>query len=178
MTDFLNLPNLRLVQPAVEDETQYTVLAETITPTPQRPCCLFFKNRNKRNGTKRQVIHDMPAHGKHVVIFIDRQRWKCLECGKTVYEALPFVDDDHLMTTRLANWAYQRSWSRPFTEIGDDIGVDEGTVRKMFKRRSGVEIDKLNIVTPRVLGIDAPDQTYGADLATLHTAIREGRFWD
>lgn len=54
-----------------------------------------------RHGSQRQTYIDTSMHGKRVVIEIDRKRYRCKVCGKTLFEPLPAMDSKRLATTRM-----------------------------------------------------------------------------
>lgn len=85
------------------------------------------------HGRIEQVIRDMPTHGKRVAIYVDTRRWCCADCGKTFMEALPAVNAKREMTERLCQWIGQQSLKRTFASIADDTGLDEKTIRNIFR---------------------------------------------
>ncbi|GAA0427804.1 hypothetical protein GCM10008934_16920 [Virgibacillus salarius] len=55
------------------------------------------------------------------------------------------------VTNRLINWIQETSFEKTFTNVADDIGVDEKAVRNNFV----VELEaQTDIRTPKWLGID------------------------
>ena len=85
------------------------------------------------HGRIKQVIRDMPTHGKRVAIYVDTRRWCCADCGKTIMEALPAVNAMRDMTERLCQWIGQQSLKRTFASIADNTGLDEKTIRNIFR---------------------------------------------
>lgn len=57
-----------------------------------------------RHGRNRQSFMDVPVSGKHVVIDVDRRRYRCRVCGKTFFECLPDMDGRRLATRRLITY--------------------------------------------------------------------------
>jgi hypothetical protein len=37
------------------------------------------------------MFRDLPIHGRHVGVWVNRQRYKCTGCGKTLYQAVPHM---------------------------------------------------------------------------------------
>lgn len=99
---------------------------------------------------------DLPMHGKRVGIQAQRRRFRCRSCSITFVEPTPGVDSQHRATSRLVEWIAQQSLERTFTNVADEIGLNESTVRRIF----GVHAAELSkdwenrVITPRVLGID------------------------
>lgn len=88
-----------------------------------------------RHGTKAQVYKDMPIRHKRVGILVDRPRFRCLECNRTFLQRLPDMDEKHIMTKRLVKHIQDQARLRQntFVRIAEDVGVDEKTVRNVFK---------------------------------------------
>jgi transposase len=96
------------------------------------PRCGVENPRVYKHDQQDQTFMDTPMHGKRVGIQVVRQRWRCLECGKTFQQLLPEMDEKRNMTRRLVDYIQQRSLVRTFTEVADDVGVNEKTVRNVF----------------------------------------------
>lgn len=108
----------------------------------------------KKYGLQEQFFMDTPIHGKRAAIRIMRQRYKCLECGGTFQQLLPDMDEKRHMTRRLLSYIRQRSLERTFTEVAQDVGLDEKTVRNIFQDFA-TELDcNYTPATPEWLGID------------------------
>ena len=136
-----------------ETETQYTVLVEVL-PSRTEPCCLLQLVGLRRNGTKRQLFRDMPIHGRFTDIQVDQQRYHCKECDTTVYERVPNVDTAHRMTERMVQHIARAAVKRTFSDVGREVGLDEKTVRNVFRAYVDERLKAMDSVTPKVLGID------------------------
>lgn len=143
----LNLEDTQ-VQSHKETQTSYDVLVRVSTQPPV--CCL---TPPVRNGVKRVEYRDLPMHGRHVCILVDRQRYKC-SCGKTLYQPIPWASDANMMTKRLVEYIERRGMESPFSALGRELGVDESIVRRIFRRYADKELANLKIETPEVMGID------------------------
>jgi transposase len=97
---------------------------------------------------------DTPMHGKRAAIKINRQRYKCLDCGRTFQQQLPDMDVKRHMTRRLLDYIQRRSLERTFTEVAQDVGLDEKTVRNIFTDFIRELNARYQPVTPSWLGID------------------------
>jgi transposase len=89
-----------------------------------------------------------------VGIHVQRQRYRCKACGRTFYEPLPEMHPDHLMTRRLVTYIEQQALPKTFVELADEIGVDEKTIRLVFKSYVQRLEQETTFWTPVVLGID------------------------
>mgnify|MGYP000882544780 CR=1 FL=1 len=106
----------------------------TITSTRRRRTRRYCSSsRLIGHGRNEQVIRDLPTHGKRLAIYVDTRRWRCQDCGKTFMETLPAVNAKREMTDRLVKWIGQQSLKRTFASIADDTGLDEKTIRNIFR---------------------------------------------
>ncbi|MBC7293925.1 MAG: ISL3 family transposase [Thermoleophilia bacterium] len=151
-TNILNLPNFN-VQRVEETEHDYHVYAETRGDAP--PCSHCGSTSNVRgHGRNPQVIRDLPMHGKRVGIYVDSRRWRCFDCGKTFMEPLPATNAKREMTDRLVKWVGQQSLKRTFASLAEETGLDEKTIRNIFKDHVE-ELEKtVHFEVPQWMGID------------------------
>lgn len=151
--NMLNLPNLKIID-MQESEFDYRFLTETtLLPPDYCPKCGTVANLYK-HGKKKQLFFDLPIHAKRVGIFVNRQRYKCIECNETFFEKLSNMDNKRSLTNRLINWIQEISLKKTFTSIADQIGVDEKTIRNIFNDYV-IELEReTNFRTPKWLGID------------------------
>lgn len=145
--DVLNLTDIE-VQSLNQTPAGYQFVVRATTPPPV--CCL---TPPVRNGVKRVEYRDLPMHGRHVSLLVDRQRYKCA-CGKTLYQPIPCVSDANMMTTRMVEYIEGRSLETPFTALGRELGIDESVARRIFRRWADKELSKLKLETPEVMGLD------------------------
>jgi len=100
------------------------------------------------------VIRDMPIHAKRVAVYVDTRRWRCADCGKTFMEALPAINAKPEMTERLCRWIGQQSLKRAFASIADDTGLDEKTIRNIFRDYVNELEAQFRFETPKWMDID------------------------
>jgi transposase len=153
LTNLLNLEGWNTF-PVSESDVDLLVPAEySIAPTVCVRCGVVDPSL-KRHGFQKQRFMDTPMQGKRVGIMVKRQRYKCLECGQTFHQPISDMDEKRHMTRRLVEYVERRSLERTFSEVAADIGVDEKTVRNIFREH----IAKLDAAyephTPEWLGID------------------------
>lgn len=150
-SDLFIFSSYRILQ-VEETGGDYTIHAETIVP-PVR--CIHCESKLLVGfGRRGQGIRDLPIGGKKVKIFVVTRRFRCNSCGKTFYEPLPEIDDKRLMTKRLLKWLEQRSLRQTFLQLGEETGVSNMTVRKVFERYEQRLRGSIRFETPEVLGID------------------------
>jgi transposase len=150
MPDFLQLPSLRTLN--VQDlGDHYVVEADGgVAPT----ACPSCQNALYRHGSQRQSYMDTPMHGKRVLIEIDRKRYRCKVCGKTLFEPMPAIDGKRLATTRLVQHIERHCLRKTFAELSREVGVDDKTIRHIFDDYVARLKESVTFETPEVLGID------------------------
>lgn len=150
-TNILNLPQYRVLK-VDEAEHDYHIYTEIAAEQVACPHCRSLKIQ--RWGTREILFKDLPMHGKRVGMYVRARRLRCDECGRTFQEALPALAEKRLMTLRLIGWIGQQSLKRPFTSIADEVGVDEGTIRNIFRDYVNELEAQFEVETPTWLGID------------------------
>lgn len=105
-------------------------------------------------GSQKQKFQDIPYHMRPTTIIVDRQRLRCKDCGKTQFQMLTHMDGKHMMTERLKAYIREQSMKRTFTSIGEDVGLDEKTVRRIFSAYADELEVTHKVYSPEWLGID------------------------
>ena len=151
MPNKLNLPQYNILN-TTESDHDLHIDAETVS-SPKS--CLECGSDNVVGGGRQEIlIKDTPMYGKRVGIYVKARRIRCLDCGKTLTERLPGVAESQRMTTRLYRWIVERSIDKTFISIAHDVGVSEGTVRKIFNEHTAELARTLIFETPEWMGID------------------------
>lgn len=150
MTDILHLPYLRAL--SVKDCGDHYQIESigNIEPT----ACPACASSLYRHGSQRQIYIDTPIHGKRVMLEIDRKRYRCKVCGKTLFAPLPDMDAKRNMTERLVRLIEQRCLKETFASLSRDIGIDDKTIRHVFDDYVESKRQSVHFETPEVLGID------------------------
>lgn len=149
--NILNLPDYKVVR-VEENDHDYHITAEVSNPP--TVCVDCGSDRLIGHGRNERVIRDMPTHGKRTAIYVDTRRWRCVDCGKTFMETLPAVNAKREMTERLTRWIGQQSLKRTFASIANDTGLDEKTIRNIFRDYVNVLESEFRFETPKWMGID------------------------
>lgn len=150
--DALNLPNWSMVDYTETDE-HITMEVDYDTHITTCPACGTVGALN-RFGRAAQTFIDLPVRGKHVGLNVQRQRYRCRECGKTTMQPLPDMDDKRQATRRLVEYVERESLKRTFVSIAEEVGLDEKTVRNIFRDYvARLEVETV-FDTPEWLGID------------------------
>jgi len=106
-----------------------------------------------RFGMRNLAICDVPIDGKRVHVQMERQRYRCTNCGHTMMQVLPDVDHRRHMTNRLITYIQEACLRRTFVAVAAECGLDEKSVRTVF-REYVQQIDATSLIeTPVWLGI-------------------------
>ena len=149
--DLLSLHFLQ--QNAVQEEAHdYHIEASCRLESP--PCPECRSTDSVGFGRKRQLFMDAPVRGKRVEIWVDRRRLRCKRCAKTFMEPLPDMDDRRQATKRLVQFIEKESLRRTFASIAEDTGLDEKTIRNIFRDYINRLEKEMRFETPQWMGID------------------------
>lgn len=149
--DILNLPTLTVLA-VQETEHDYHVQAETAQPPIS--CTKCHSPHIVGFGKRAQFYNDLPMHGKRVGITVTRKRYRCKDCGVTFYEPLTAIHDSHHATVRLVKHIERESMRRTFASLAEETGIDEKTIRSIFKRYADSLDSTIRFEVPRWMGID------------------------
>jgi transposase len=126
---------------------------DAIEPPERCPKCGFDKLY--RHGSRKKLIMDLPIRLKRVGLQLSRKRYKCRKCDSTFWERLISLDDKRSMTRRLIESIEEQSMYKTFVEEAESVGVDEKTVRNVFKDHVAFNKEReYQFETPKWLGID------------------------
>lgn len=153
MTDILNLHPWKVISAEEKDDTYY-ITAEVEVEPYACPRCGVVHPKTQRFGTRDQEIPDLPIRFKKTVIIARTQRYRCLECRKTFYQALPGIEEVRQATCRLVEHIQAKSLEKPFVDLADDVKLDEKTVRNIFDDYVSFLEETIKFETPVWLGMD------------------------
>lgn len=150
--DALNLPHWSMLRYEETDE-HITMEVEYDKHLTACPSCGSVGALN-RFGKFPQTFLDLPVRGHHVGLSVQRQRYRCRDCGKTCMQTLPDMDDKRHATRRLVEFVERESLKRTFVSVAEEVGLDEKSVRNIFHDYvARLEVDHV-FETPEWLGID------------------------
>lgn len=150
--DILNLDGWRVLN-VDEKQHSYRVAAE-MTSQPRVCMRCGAITEFSQFGTRRYQFSDLTIHGKQVEIVAIRKRHQCCECKKVFILPLISVDEKRRITLRLKSYIQDKSFTRTFTSIASDIGLDEKTIRNVFRDYVSELEKEFKFETPEKLGID------------------------
>lgn len=149
--DVFNLASLKVtkVETAAED---MTITAESMhQPT---TCDRCGSGELVRFGTRAQRYRDLPIHCKRVEITVNRQRYRCNGCKAILMDSLPDMNEKRVATTRLIKHVQTAAIKKPFLNLAEEVGLDEKTVRTVFKEYIPSLTMRYRPIVPEILGID------------------------
>jgi len=151
MTDILQLPSLKPLL-VIDEGDNYRIEAEgLVVPT----CCTACRSeRLHGHGTQIQSYRDMPQHGETVQIEVHRRRFRCQDCGKTLFDPIAGLDGKRLATRRLVSYIHTHAFKQTFAFLARQVAMDEKTIRQIFTDHVVDLESSIRFVTPRWLGID------------------------
>ena len=150
--NLLNWPHW-VIDLVEENEHDYRISAHLLSVP---AVCIFCGTAGELRpyGVREQRFMDLPIHAKRTGILVGRRRFKCHSCGRTFIEPLADMNEGHRMTKRLLRFVQAESLRITFTEVAHQCGLDEKTVRLIFKEYTAELAKTYDFVTPSVLGID------------------------
>jgi transposase len=136
--EILNLPGWKTLRYKQLDH-DIVVMAEIATPSAGNCICPASESELQKSGfTDPYCVADLPIRCKRVRLYYRLQRHFCKRCRKSAQQLAPGVDDKHQMTVRLVEYAEQEAFDlfRSFSDLADEIGCSEQTIRNIFTRRA------------------------------------------
>jgi transposase len=128
MLDLLNLPGVRPVD-LQSSQGVITITAEVIEATP--PACPECSKPLYRHGHRRIEFADTPQQMQPVRLVIDRPRYRCESCGKTMTLDLPFLDERRRATQRLVGAIRERCLGMTFRGLAEQTGLAVNTIKNI-----------------------------------------------
>ena len=153
MTDILNLANWKVLS-TEEKIDSFFITAEVIGEPKACIHCGVVQPKLQHFGKREQIVPDLPIRFKKTIIRAVTQRYRCLECGRTFYEPLPQVDEKRQATCRLVEHIRLASIEKPFTDLEEEVMVDNKTIRNIFDDYVTWLEETIRFDTPIWLGID------------------------
>lgn len=147
----LNLPSY-VVTAIYQNDHDYHI--DAVVKEPPKNCPHCHSDNLVGFGRREQMVRDLPTHGRRVGLYVNTRRFQCRSCTKTFYESIPELDERRPMTSRLVQWVGKQSIKRTFASIAEEVGIDEKSVRSIFRDYIN-ELEKtIRFETPQWMGID------------------------
>ena len=148
-----NILNLSSYVVTAVEQNDHDYHIDATVKTPPQVCPHCQSTNLVGFGRREQMVRDLPTHGRRVGLYVDTRRYQCRNCSKTFYEALPDMDERRPMTSRLVNWVGKQAIKRTFASIAEEVGIDEKSVRSIFRDYIN-ELEKtVRFETPQWMGM-------------------------
>ena len=145
-----NLLGLKDVIVRKISQTEHLIQVFIETNPKPHTCPACGQVTSKIHDYRTQVIKDLPALRKQLVLVLRKRRYVC-QCGKKFYESYSFLPKYHRMTNRLsAHLCEEMRKCIPISMIAKDSGVSTHTVSRIFNFVKYPKARKM----PKVLCID------------------------
>lgn len=154
MPNSLHLADWTVIKSEIVDDALHVSASYDVQPDSCPACGVV--GQLYRHAKQRQPFRDAPAFGRQVVIFVNRQRWRCRECGTTFSQPLPDMDERRKMTIRCREYIAAQQLLKPNTHVAEDVGVDEKIVRQIGAENADrlMAEHEAGLSAPVRLGID------------------------
>lgn len=151
MLDLLNLPGIRPVD-LQSSQGVITIVAEVLETS--LPACPECGKPLYRHGHRKIAFADTPQQMQPVRLEIDRPRYRCDACRKTLTLDLPFLDERRRATRRLVDAIRERCLGTTFRGLAEQTGLAVNTIKNIAQDLIE-ELEKtVRYETPVIMGID------------------------
>jgi transposase len=158
----LNLEGWQLIA-SKESEHDVVIYAVTTAKPEQCGSCGAPASKLKLWGySELAFFYDSPIRAKRTRLYYRAQRFHCSniiedrECGHTIRQPLPQIDEKRRATRRLVQYIEREAFrpTRTFISLSDETGVPESSIRNIFTDRA-IHLEAQRVVEPpRWLAID------------------------
>lgn len=154
--DFLDLPGLKSDPDVKEGKCIIQVSARQVgVPTYPADCVCLVKSVKSHTPFIMPRVFDTPRSRKSVVIVIERRRWRCKTCGKTVTQPLDCLTEGrHQMTRRLLEYIEVQSLLQTELSLAEETGIFVRKIREIRGQFVDRLKDEVEFDTPYVFGLD------------------------
>lgn len=150
MFDLLNLPGVKPVD--LRSGGNLTVVAELIEG--EIPLCPECAKPLHKHGRRISIFADTPMQMQPVRLEINRPRYRCVTCGKTVTPELVFLDEKRRATKRLVDAIRQRCLGTTFHALAQETGLAVNTIKNIAHDLIEELERTVRYETPVIMGID------------------------
>lgn len=119
------------------------------------PCCgsIDYIYSGTTNTPRR--VRDINIGINRVDLIVTVPRYHCKDCGAVFRHVFDSIPEGRACTYRLYEQIKRDSFVRPFSDVAEEFGYSEGSIRNIFDEFAAeLESTRGPIVAPEVLGID------------------------
>lgn len=136
-----------------KDKGRLLIIADAIVAAPDQ-CTSCGAIPVHKHGNRIYQYADTPMQGMPVMVKIQRQRYRCKSCGKTMMPSIPSLDDKRVATRRLIEYIQKRCFQTTFTLLAQETGLVVNTIKAVTLDYAAWLEAHLNCATPRLMGLD------------------------
>lgn len=127
----INLPSLRITGSTITANESVTYATCTSEPG---ACPYCLGSSIYHHGTKQLIYCDIPVNSKRSLLSVETNRYRCrsTSCRKTFNQKSADISETYRATSRLIEYIEDQSMFRANTDIANQIGITEGTVRSII----------------------------------------------
>lgn len=151
MFDLLNLPCVKPVDLRTE-RGSITIVADVIEGEP--PICPDCNRPLYKHGKRTNLFADTPLQMQPVRLEVNRIRYRCDACGKTVTHELEFLDERRRATKRLVDAIRSRCLGTTFHALAQQTGLAVNTIKNIALDLIDDLEESVHYETPVIMGID------------------------
>lgn len=151
MFDLLSLPGVKPVD-LQSSQGVITITAEVVEAA--LPVCPECGKPLYRHGHRHIEFADTPQQMQPVRLAIDRPRYRCDACRKTLTLELPFLDEKRRATRRLVDAIRERCLGMTFSELAKQTGLAVNTIKNIAQDLIEELEATVHYETPVIMGID------------------------
>lgn len=137
-----------IVKNIYQNPKSISIMLEMKKSPKKCPCCGSVKAYI--HDYRKQIIKDIPAFGKHVILILKKRRYACQDCKKRFFEENKWLPRYHRITNRLAYYVINKlSDVTSFTSVAKEVNLSTSTVIRIFDM-----VSTSSALMPVVLSID------------------------
>lgn len=137
-----------IVKNIYQNPKSISIMLEMKKSPKKCPCCGSVKAYI--HDYRKQIIKDIPAFGKHVILILKKRRYACQDCKKRFFEENKWLPRYHRITNRLAYYVINKlSDVTSFTSVAKEVNLSTTTVIRIFDM-----VSTSSALMPVVLSID------------------------
>lgn len=123
-------------------------------------------------------MRDLSCADTRIYLEIEVRRVHCKACGKVKREKLDFLADNPLYTKRFAWFVGRRCRQSSIKDVAKELHLDWDTVKELDKHYMRIQLARVGMPGPKVIGIDEISVKKGHDYRiVVSDLIRERPIW-
>jgi len=123
-------------------------------------------------------VRDLSCADTRIYLEIEVRRVQCKACGRVKRENLDFLADNPLYTKRFAWFVGRRCRQSSLKDVAKELYLDWDTVKTLDKQYMRLQLDRVGMPGPKVIGVDEISVKKGHDYRiVVSDLIRKRPIW-